>query len=70
MIEPILLDRANPIHQFLDYDRLVDRVATADVHAGRTRLIWGVLTAAIWMGEMEQPLKLERPSAPLARSGI
>ena len=70
MIEPILLDRANPIHQFLDYDRLVDRVATADVHAGRTRLIWGVLTAAIWMGEMEQPLKLERPSAPIARSGI
>lgn len=69
LIEPIVLDRGNPLHEILDYDRLSERVSTGDVHPGRTRLIWGVLTAAVWMAELEQPLKLER-SAAYARRGI
>ncbi len=59
-IEQIVLDRANPIHELLDYDRLIDRLATGDEHPGRTRLIWGVLTAAIWMGQHELSPKLTR----------
>ncbi|HET9659098.1 MAG TPA: hypothetical protein VFP05_02135 [Thermomicrobiales bacterium] len=60
LIEPILLDRGNPIHGLLDYDRLVDRIETGDAHAGRTRHLWGVLTAAVWMGGLEQPIAFTR----------
>lgn len=59
LIERAVLDRGNPIHALIDYDRLVDRLATGDVHAGRTRLIWGVLTAALWMGGHDSPVKFE-----------
>ncbi len=61
-IEEIVLDRDNPIHELLDYDRLVERLATGDRNAGRTRLVWGVLTAAVWMGRHESVIKLVRES--------
>lgn len=60
LLEPILLDRSNPVHELLDYDRLVDRFETGDANAGRTRMIWGVLTAAVWMGGLEQPVTFTR----------
>jgi hypothetical protein len=59
-IERIVLDRDNPLAQVLDYDRLRDRLATGDAHAGRTRHVWGVLTAAIWMGKHELPARITR----------
>jgi hypothetical protein len=61
LIEPILLDRSNPLHELLDYDRLVDRIATGDANPGRTRMIWGALTAAVWMGGLDQPITFTRP---------
>jgi hypothetical protein len=64
LIEPFLLDRDNPIHALLDYDRLVDRIATGDANAGRTRHLWGVLTAAVWMGGLEQPVTFTRTADP------
>jgi hypothetical protein len=59
-IERIVLDRDNPLAQGLDYDRLHDRLATGDAHAGRTRHVWGLLTAAIWMGQHELPDRILR----------
>ena len=53
-IERYLLDPENPIAELLDHERLADRIATGDTHGGRTRLLWGALTAAIWMGGHEQ----------------
>lgn len=60
VIEEIILDRTNPIHELVDYDRLVERLASGGEHEGRTRLLWGVLTAAVWMGQHELPIKLTR----------
>lgn len=60
LMEPILLDRSNPVHELLDYDRLADRIATGDANPGRTRMIWGVLTAAVWMGGLERPVHFNR----------
>ena len=61
-IEQIVLDRDNPIHELLDYDQLTKRLASGGEHEGRARLIWGVLSAAIWMGRHERPIKLTRDS--------
>lgn len=58
-IAPIVLDRSNPIHDLLDYDRLAERIATGDANAGRTRNVWGVLTAAIWMSAREELPRFE-----------
>ncbi len=60
LIESIVLDRSNPIHELLDYGRLTDRLATGDAHPGRTRLVWGVFSAAVWMGMHEAPVKMQR----------
>ena len=60
LLEPILLDRENPLGELLDYDRLVERVATGDANSGRTRMIWGVLTAALWMGRHERLARIGR----------
>lgn len=62
MLESILLDPGNPIYELLVTDRVVDRIATGDAHPGRTRLIWGLLTAAIWMGHHELPGKIVPPA--------
>ncbi len=53
MLEAALLDRLNPIHELVQFDRLAERIATGDANPGRTRLLWGALTAAIWMGDYE-----------------
>jgi hypothetical protein len=60
VIESIVLDRSNPIHELLDYGRLTDRLATGDAHPGRTRLMWGVFSAAVWIGQHERQIKIER----------
>jgi hypothetical protein len=60
VIESIVLDRSNPIHELLDYGRLTDRLATGDAHPGRTRLMWGVFSAAVWIGQDERQIKIER----------
>jgi hypothetical protein len=60
LLEPILLDRENPLQELLDYDRLVERVASGDANSGRTRMIWGVLTAALWMGRHERHARIGR----------
>jgi hypothetical protein len=70
LFEPILFDLSNPLHELLDFDRLAERVATGDHNPGRTRLIWGVLTAAVWMAALEQPMKFERESEPALRIGV
>lgn len=59
-IDRFVLDRDNPLSQVLDYDRLHDRLATGDAHPGRTRHVWGLLTAAIWMGHHELPDRIRR----------
>ncbi len=59
-IETILLDRDNPIQTLVDYDRLLDRIGTGDAHPGRVRHLWGMLTAGVWMGQHDLPVKLER----------
>ena len=41
-------------------DPRVERVATGDANAGRTRMIWGVLTAALWIGRHEHPARFGR----------
>lgn len=59
-IEPLVLDRGNPIHDLLDPDRLADRLASGAQHEGRARLIWGVFSAATWMGRHERPFEFSR----------
>ena len=53
MLETYLLDRENPIHELVSFERLAERIASGDAHPGRTRMLWGALTAAIWMGHHE-----------------
>lgn len=60
MLERYLLDPDNPIQELLIRDRLVDRIATGGEHPGRTRLLWGALTAAVWIGDHERHVRLER----------
>jgi hypothetical protein len=60
-LEHYVLDRDNPIHALLDEQRLKERIATGDANAGRTRLIWSLLSAAVWMGKHELPFRFERP---------
>jgi hypothetical protein len=69
LIEPILYDPGNPVRDLLDIDRLTKRVANGALSAGRIRLIWGALTAAIWLGHGEQPAKIGRHS-DVATSGF
>lgn len=69
MIEPILCDQSNPIHELLDTGQLTRRIATGGLSAGRIRHIWGVLTAAIWMGRGEKAAKIGRAS-DVATSGF
>lgn len=59
-IEQVVLDQDNPLAQVLDFDRLRERLATADVHAGRIRHVWGLLTAMLWMGQRELPGRIGR----------
>jgi len=59
-IERIVLDRENPIHEITEFEPLAGRIAKGDASEGRARLIWGVLSAAVWMGNHEQPAKLSR----------
>ena len=59
-MERYLLDRDNPIHAIVDEQRLIERIGMGDANAGRTRLIWNALTAAIWMGGHERPVRLAR----------
>jgi hypothetical protein len=58
MLERYLLDRENPIQELVRYDRLAERIATGDANPGRTRMLWGALTAVVWMGRHELPAKL------------
>ncbi|MCA9859996.1 MAG: hypothetical protein KC438_09750, partial [Thermomicrobiales bacterium] len=60
LMERYLLDRDNPIHAIVDEQRLIERIGMGDANAGRTRLIWNALTAAIWMGGHERPVRLAR----------
>ncbi len=60
MLEEYLLDRSNPIHELIDSDRLKRIIPTGDRHPGRTRRLWGLLTAAIWMGRHETPVRIGR----------
>jgi len=60
MLEDYLLDRSNPIHELIDTARLERIIPTGDRHAGRTRRLWALLTAAIWMGHHERPVKITR----------
>lgn len=60
VLERIILDRDNPIHDLLDYDRLAGRIATGGQHEGRTRLAWGIFSAAIWMSGYELPFAFTR----------
>jgi hypothetical protein len=60
MVESYLLDPENPIHALVDAERLAGRIATGDAHPGRTRLIWGALTASVWMGRHERPTRIVR----------
>ncbi len=60
MLEEYLLDRSNPIHELIDSDRLEQIIPTGDRHPGRTRRLWAVLTAAIWMGRHEPPVTMQR----------
>ena len=58
MLRTYLLDRQNPIHELVRFDRLEERIATGDANPGRTRMLWGALTAAIWMGRHELDAKI------------
>jgi hypothetical protein len=58
MLEEFLLDPGNPIQELIQRDRLAEKIATGDANPGRTRLLWGALTAAIWMGRHEEPAKI------------
>lgn len=58
MLRTYLLDRQNPIHELVQRDRLEERIATGDATPGRTRMLWDVLTAAIWMGRHELDAKI------------
>lgn len=58
MLRTYLLDRQNPIHDLVQFDRLEERIATGDANPGRTRMLWGALTAAIWMGRHELDAKI------------
>lgn len=60
MLEEYLLDRSNPIHELIDSDRLEQIIPTGDRHPGRTRRLWALLTAAIWMGRHEAPVRIRR----------
>lgn len=60
LIEQIVLDRGNPLHELLDYDRVADRIAHGDASEGRARLVWGTLSAAVWTGRHDRQVKLER----------
>ncbi len=60
MLEEFLLDRSNPIHELIDSDRLERVLPTGGRHAGRTRRLWALLTAAIWMGRHESPVRIGR----------
>ena len=60
MLREYLLDRANPIHELIDSDKLERILPTGDRHEGRTRRIWALLTAAIWMGGHENPARIGR----------
>jgi hypothetical protein len=60
LIEPVVLDRSNPIHELLDHDRLADRLATGSAHEGRARLIWSVFSAAAWMGGHDRRVEYAR----------
>ena len=60
MLEEFLLDRTNPIHELIDSDRLERIIPTGGRHAGRTRRMWALLTAAIWMGRHETPIRIGR----------
>ena len=59
-LDEILLERSNPIHELIDSDKLERVLPTGDVHGGRVRRIWAVLTAAIWMGHHELPVRIAR----------
>jgi hypothetical protein len=61
-LDRYLLDPANPIHALVDADRLGAQIAIGDANAGRTRLIWSALAAAIWMGHHDIPVTLTRPA--------
>lgn len=58
ILEAYLLDPANPIQDLVDRDKVARRIAAGDTHPGRTRLLWGALTAAIWMGRHDQPTRI------------
>ena len=60
MLDEFLLDRANPIHELIDSDRLERLLPTGGRHAGRTRRLWALLTAAVWMGRHEQHARIGR----------
>lgn len=60
MLESYLLDGDNPIHELIDSKRLALVLPAGDAHDGRTRRIWALLTAAIWMGRHESGARIAR----------
>jgi hypothetical protein len=59
-IQPAVLDSGNPIHELLDRERLIERLASGSRHEGRARLVWSLLSAAAWMGQHERPVTFTR----------
>ncbi|HET9659099.1 MAG TPA: hypothetical protein VFP05_02140 [Thermomicrobiales bacterium] len=59
-IEQAVLERGNPIHELLDRDRMLSRLAKGGEHEGRARLVWGLLSAAAWTGQHERPVTFTR----------
>ncbi len=60
LMEQIVLDRSNPIHELLDHEQVTARLPQGGQHEGRARLVWGLLSAAAWTGQHERPVTFTR----------
>lgn len=58
-----LLDRANPLQEILNWRQLEARVHDGGMTGSRARLLWGVLTAAVWLGRHERAAQIAREPA-------
>ena len=61
MLRAYLDDRSNPIFEVIDFDAPQRLLARPTIDGPRLRCLYGVATGAIWLGNREQPVQLNRP---------
>lgn len=63
LLADILLEQTNPVYQLLDYPRMERLMRKPSITATQGRVIYGALTAALWLGGHETRSPIGTPAA-------